>query len=296
MGFPAWTLVGMGLSALAGLVLLILAYLAQSPRLLKRLGLAGYRLDLRARLFTGYALASMLLALGFFLAGVPLGVAPPPAETVVVEITATPTVTIVDISGTEESPSGAAMAADSSEPAGATAAPINTPASDDTASQPTRDSDSGAFGGQVVTPAGADSATTGEAEPALTATPTPAAAATAVEEDGTLRATATPATPTVVPSPTATATPTPTLTPTPTVSPTPIVGETAIIGTGSSTIWLKRTPGGQDLVLVKGGDIVILMPGHANLAGQLWREISTVDGTVGWLEENFLSFPEATSS
>lgn len=286
----------MGLSALTGLVLLILAYLAQSPRLLKRLGLAGYRLDLRARLFTGYALAAMLLALGFFLAGVPLGIAPPPAETVAVEVTPTPTVAIVDISGTEESPSGAAMAGGNSEPAGATAAPINTPTPDDTAPQPTRNSDSGAFGGQAESPAGTEPVPTGEPATEATPTATPAATATAVDENGTLTAAATPATPTVIPSPTTTATPTPTLTPTPTITPTPIVGETAVIGTGTSTIWLKRTPGGQDLVLVTGGDTVILMPGHANLAGQLWREVSTVDGTVGWLEENFLSFPEAASS
>ena len=53
--------------------MLILAYVAQSPRLLKRLGLSGYRLDLRARTLTGYALALLLLSSGFFLAGVPLG-------------------------------------------------------------------------------------------------------------------------------------------------------------------------------------------------------------------------------
>ena len=73
MGFPVWTLWGMGITAVGTTLMLILAYVAQSPRLLKRLGLSGYRLDLRARTFTGYALALLLLSSGFFLAGVPLG-------------------------------------------------------------------------------------------------------------------------------------------------------------------------------------------------------------------------------
>jgi hypothetical protein len=63
----------MGVTAVLALLMTILAYLAQSPRALIRLGLAGQRLDLRVKLFTGYALASLILMLGFFLAGVPLG-------------------------------------------------------------------------------------------------------------------------------------------------------------------------------------------------------------------------------
>jgi hypothetical protein len=72
MGFPTWTLIGMGVTAVFALLMTILAYLAQSPRAIVRLGLAGQRLDLRVKLFTGYALASLILMLGFFLAGVPL--------------------------------------------------------------------------------------------------------------------------------------------------------------------------------------------------------------------------------
>ena len=58
MGFPMWTLIGMGVTAVLALLMTILAYIAQSPRALMRMGLAGYRLDLRVKLFTGYALAS----------------------------------------------------------------------------------------------------------------------------------------------------------------------------------------------------------------------------------------------
>lgn len=284
----------MGISALAGLILLILAYLAQSPRLLKRLGLVGYRLDLRARMFTGYALASVLLGMGFFLAGVPLGdAAPTPEPTAVAEVTATPTVAIVDVSGLDSDTSGA-MAAVGDADANATAMPISTP--EPVTSEP----ESGAFGEQP-TPT-IDSTETPDAElpqPDATAdatdveaTPSATDAATAVVDDNPL---ATP-TPTATPSPSPTPSPVPTATPTPTVVPTPIVGETAVVGTGTSTVWIKRTPGGQNLVLVKGDDIVILLPGHANMGGQLWREVSTVDGTTGWVEESFLSQLNPTSS
>ena len=90
MGFPLWTLFGMGMTAFGALVMLIIAYIAQSPKLLRRLGLSGSRLDLRARTFTGYALALLLLAFGFFVAGVPLE-----GETPTVEVAAAATL-IVD--------------------------------------------------------------------------------------------------------------------------------------------------------------------------------------------------------
>jgi len=63
----------MGVTALGALIMVALAYAAQSPRFLLRVGLAGHRLDLRVKTFTGLALAFLLLMVGFFLAGVPLG-------------------------------------------------------------------------------------------------------------------------------------------------------------------------------------------------------------------------------
>ena len=51
----------MGLSAVGALIAIALAFLAQSPRLLTRLNMAGQRLDMRARTLTGYGLALLLL-------------------------------------------------------------------------------------------------------------------------------------------------------------------------------------------------------------------------------------------
>ncbi len=70
----------MGLAAFGALIAITFAFLAQSPRMLTRLNLSGQRLDLRAKTFTGFGLALLLLAMGFFLAGVPLE--PGAAETV----------------------------------------------------------------------------------------------------------------------------------------------------------------------------------------------------------------------
>lgn len=253
----------MGLTAAGTVILLTLAYVAQSPRLLKRLGLSGARLDLRARAFTGYALALILLAAGFFLAGVPLGTENAAPEESQSSVAVEETVTVDELAG-----------------------PVSTTVPTLGAAVPTADDgtpDSGAFGGPP--PA------------ALTATAAVAAASDVPDEEGTVVATETPL-PSTTPTPTQTITPsvtpsaTPTTTPTPTNTPTPIFEETATINTGSSTLWLKRTPGGQDFILVRGGDTVILLPGHANVAGVLWREVSTTSGSVGWVLESFLGSGE----
>jgi hypothetical protein len=251
----------MGLAALGALIAIALAYLAQSPRLLKRLGLYGYRLDLRTRAFTGYGLALLLLALGFFVAGVPLGGAESPA---VAAATATTTPTPeFENTGATVTPTTAVVAATAAE------TPTGTP-------RPA----SGAFGSpRTATPSPDDAAPT--METAVTPSPT---LTTTSETSATA--------PAPTPTPTPTVTPSPTPTPTPTITPTPIVGETAVVNTGSSTVWIKRAPGGQNLVLVRGGDILILLPSHANRGGVLWREVSTVDGISGWLQVSFLSFTD----
>jgi hypothetical protein len=74
----------------------------------------------------------------------------------------------------------------------------------------------------------------------------------------------------------------------PTLTPTPISGKTAAVNSGGSTIWIRRSPGGQNLVLVQDNDIVLVLPGHANQGGSLWQEVSTLDGFSGWLLEEFL--------
>jgi hypothetical protein len=266
MGFPLWTLWGMGITAAGTIIMLVLAYLAQSPRLLTRIGLAGYRLDLRARTFTGFALALVLLSAGFFLAGVPLG-----------GLSGMATVEATQVAEGSE--------ADMEEEV---AGPIATEAVTVSGESETVDDgtpDSGAFGGpppaaRTETAVAVLAAGEGEADATATAVILPSATPTS--------------TPTVTPSPTSS--PTPTITPTPTNTPTPIFEETAMINTGSSTVWIKRIPGGQDLALVRGGDTVILFPGHANVAGAIWREVSTVEGTVGWVLESYLSLGNENGS
>ena len=250
----------MALTAFGALVVLVIAYIAQSPKLLRRLGLSGSRLDLKARTFTGYALALLLLAFGFFVAGVPLGTQSPAAEVAA----ATPFV--------DTNESGAmVLAATATSELIAEALTIEETPETDRQIQPV----TGAFSGP---PASAQTATaegiaTAEADaPTATTTPLPTATPTATKT----------ASPTPTPSPTATVTPTPTMTP------TPIFEETAVINTGSSTLYVKRTPGGRDIAILQGGDIVVLLPGHANVGGALWREVSTVDGTIGWVSEAYL--------
>ena len=53
----------MGAAASGALIAIALALLAQSPRLLNRLNLTGQRFDLRAKSFTGYGFALLLLAM-----------------------------------------------------------------------------------------------------------------------------------------------------------------------------------------------------------------------------------------
>ncbi|MBK8987201.1 MAG: hypothetical protein IPM39_14160 [Chloroflexi bacterium] len=262
MGFPIWTLWGMGLSSFGALIAVGLAFAAQSPKFLLRTRLAGYRLDLRARAFTGYGFALMLLALGFFLAGVPIGDGAV-GGTAVTQITPTPEQAEMEIVG------GAVEA-------GGTI----------TATRPTSLTPvSGAFGGpppgltqeEDTVEAPTEAITTTAASPVGTALSGPAATPTPV-----------PNTPTTTPSPTSTPTATPTVTPTPTLTPTPIERATAVIDVGGGTVWLRRSPDGQNMLIMNSGDTVILLNGHANRSGVLWREISTVQGETGWMRAEFL--------
>jgi hypothetical protein len=278
-----WTLWGMGLSGLGALIAVGLAFLSQSPRFLARSGLGGYRLDLRTRSFTGYAFALLLLAFGFFLAGVPLG---PQAGTSgpLAGLEATVTVTIAGRS-TAITASGTVTATAAS---GVITPSINL---ETTPSRPV----TGAFPGP---PGGATEAVPAEEEEVAPGgtTSVPAEPATAIATAiATATATLAPSptiTPTLTPTETPTNTPTPTETPTPTLTPTPIEGETAVINTGGSTLQVRRTPGSQVLAQIEDGAIVILLPGHANQGGILWREVSTTEGVVGWVQEEFLRYEQ----
>ncbi len=257
----------MGLSALGALVAIALAYLAQSPRLLTRLSLGSERLDLRAKSFTGYGLALLLLAMGFFMAGVPLG------RGGAVNDAAESTLAADDVAGLTEdgdtTDTGDAGEAGSNGPSGQSGAMVGLPTSSSGGS-------SGAMGSPAATqPAvGAGEVITGTAE--IAPPPGTGQAATAV---GTPRPTETP-----------TATPTPTPSPTPTA--TPILVPTARINDSTSTLPVRQLPGGPALVILVRGDTVIPLTGNAFYQGEVWQEIQTVTGIVGWVQDRFLDYDE----
>ena len=258
----------MGLSALGALIAIALAFLAQSPRLLTRLNMAGQRLDMRARTLTGYGLALLLLAMGFFAAGVPLGEeAAPLAE-------ATPAATD-DGAIAATTPITATLAAGSQSGA--------------MVGLPTSSSDGDATTGLPTADLSAVAEITGTVELALSPDALTAAAAGVTVASTTVAETPTP-------EPTATVVPTatPTLTPSPTPTPTPIAGPTARLGDETSTLPVRRLPGLDEPVLavLVRGEIVLLMSGHAFHTGDVWREISTVAGIIGWVPERFLVFEE----
>jgi hypothetical protein len=279
MGFPTWTLIGMGVTAVLALLMTILAYLAQSPRALVRLGLAGQRLDLRVKLFTGYALASLILMLGFFLAGVPLdnggttAAAAPTTEIANIQPTSADTGAMGDLPST-------AVVSENSQSTDTETIGANT----------TQTPASGAFGGPP--PGSSNEVATEEIPPSATPEQAGPSATPGGDEAGT--AVPTPinseaSTATATASPTATNTPLPTATPTPTITPTPIEGSTGTINTDGSTLWVRRSPGGQNLVIVQDNEIVLIENGRANQGGILWREVRTVNGVLGWVQAEFLN-------
>ena len=272
-GFPTWTLWGMGLAAFGALVAVSLAFLAQSPRLLSRLNLTGRRLDLRARAYTGYGLALLLLSIGFFVAGVPLG----PGG----EATAGDTTT------------AAALSADDPLVAGTL-----DPAAE--AGDETTGGQSGAMVGLPTSAGGASGAMTGLITPQVTLEPgavisdTGEIALPPGATTGEPAATAAPGeTPQPTPTRTLVPTPTPTATPSPTPTPTPILVPTARVNDGTSTLPVRRLPCGVVLIVLVRGDTVIPLPGHAFYDGDPWREIPTVDGVIGWVPDEFLDYEEA---
>ena len=273
MGFPTWTLIGMGAAILAALIAVGLAFLGQSPTTIRRLSLARARLDMRVRSLTGWGFAFILLAIGFFLAGVPLGPAdepvsqlPEPTATDVDDavVTQIPLAEIIEEEITPTSRSTVSTGA-FGQPAEATI----TPTSPVSANSPTPEE---AETGSVETDSGTQEPSV---TPSRTVAPTATPTASSVPTE--------PATPTPSPSPTQTATAT--------LTPTPITGDTATISTNGSTLWVRRTPGGTPLVIVTDGELVVLLPGHANQGGIEWQEVQTLAGLQGWVQTEFLLLP-----
>lgn len=267
-GFPTWTLWGMGLAAFGALVAIVLAFLAQSPRLLSRLNLTGQRLDLRARSFTGYGLALLLLAMGFFLAGVPLDAG---EDQTVAEATELPGLEEVAATGAAEEES----LADEETTGGQSGAMVGLPTS-------SAGGASGAMSG-LITPQ-----PTMEPGEVITGTLEAATAEVAAPPAATGEAPA--GTPAASPTRAPTVTPTPTPTPTPTS--TPILVPTARINDETSTLPVRQLPGGPVLVVLVRGDTVIPLTGNAFHSGDVWQEIQTVDGVIGWVQDRFLDYGE----
>lgn len=264
-GFPTWTLWGMGVAGLGALVAILLAFLAQSPRLLTRFKLSGRRLDLRARSLTGYGLALLLLSMGFFLAGVPL-----------------------------DRGEAAASATGDAAPA-ATEAAGTAVAEDETTGEGTAGGQSGAMVGLPTSNAvGASGAMSGLITPQPTLEPGAVLTETLDAATDEPLITGEPATETPPPAASPTRAPTATLTPEPSPTPTatPILVPTAIINNETSTLPVRRLPGGPVLVVLVRGDTVIPLTGNAFYGGQVWQEIQTVDGLIGWVPDRFLSYVE----
>lgn len=253
----------MGVTFSLALFMVILAYLAQAPGTAAKLGLANARLDYRLKSLTGYALALMLLSLGFFLAGVPLDSSDTDTAVSPIAPSATPAANV----GQDDTiiPTAQITTTQTISETIATLDLEQTPSS-------------GAFGG----PPPGQEENEAEAEPeaeggAPEATPQPTNSATPVTF-----------------TPTATATATPTASATPTATPTPIDGPTAVLDLAGGVVWLYRSPGGQTLIVLQDQEVVLLRNGYANRAGIIWREVSAGDGTIGWVEESFLTIVEET--
>ncbi len=255
----------MGISAIAALIALALALVGQSPEFLRRIGLSSARLDKSVRTFTGFAFAFLLLSFGFFIAGVPIGTQPTGTDTTQIgdsSIIAIPGPTLV---------APAPGNAETNIPQESASATRATPVT-------------GSFDGPPLSTADAQQRQTDDAteilDPVVQSGSTPQESATSPVSATT--------TPTSSPGATSTPTPPPTLTPTPSLTPTPVLGETTLVETQGSTVWIRRSPGGQNLLLVHDGDSVFILSGHANQGGILWREIRTLGGLVGWLQEELL--------
>ena len=245
----------MALSLIGALLILALALFIQTPAFARR-----GNLPFSLRSLTGYAFALILLAIGFFVAGVPIGtgIATPAAA----NLPPTPTSQFDNVV-ILPSPTRELLAEEVTSP------PL-TPIT-------------GAFGGPPpqATPT-LPLTTTVEVDTDAAADSTPATPAPTLAPS---------ATPSPTPSPTPTLTPSPTATLTPTWTPTPITGPTARVSTDGSNLFIRRYPGSsQTVAILNNGDTVLLLPGRANQGGILWQEISTLDGLEGWAQYEFLTF------
>lgn len=259
--FPLWAL-GLGAGLIASAVCLILSLRMQSYA--NRIRVSAYEIERRVRTLTTFALAGLLLAAASFALGLPLSSSSLPSFGLPVDLTERDSLVNVTNTPSFEIPTDAARVAQvTGEPEIMQdelipAVPLTNTNGADDMPEPTP---------QIPLPT-----------ESLLPTETPADTPTATP------------TPTNTPTPTPTPTNTPTNTPTPTPTPTPITADTALVNTNGSTLWLRDTPGGQNIALMQDRDLIILEAGNANYAGLVWKEIRTLDGVAGWVERRFLQF------
>lgn len=278
----------MVLSGTAAMLLMVFSLLMQSRvRTQAPVEPVGYAQQIRG--LTTYATALLMLALGFFIAGFPTQSTRDAAEATAVAMA------VATVQG--QLPAGGELA-QNTLPLDLTVTPVGFATSETGAfsGPPPTDTPTASpqpevedVAADVAVEAESESEDSSETVEDDSAESTPSAPT----EEPTPANTATPE-PSATPTSTSTPSPTPTATALPTFTPTPIdSGETVgTISTGGSTVWLRRSPGGAEQLVLNNEDIVLVQPGNANQAGLIWKEVKTVDGVTGWVLADFLAIEE----
>lgn len=94
---------------------------------------------------------------------------------------------------------------------------------------------------------------------------------------------------------TATGTPTPTGTPTQTGTPTPMPPK-AVVVVGDVGVFLRQSPGGAFVAGLFHGMPLEVLGGPQRYAGELWWQVRTTSGQVGWMLGTFLATLTPTPS
>ncbi len=68
---------------------------------------------------------------------------------------------------------------------------------------------------------------------------------------------------------------------------------TARINDETSTLPVRRLPGGPVLVVLIRGDTIIPLAGNAFYDGEVWKEVQTVNGVIGWVQNRFLDYGDS---
>lgn len=88
-----------------------------------------------------------------------------------------------------------------------------------------------------------------------------------------------------------TETPLPTLDPDqPTPTPTPVICRAQITDTGGNGLTMRTAPGGEEIVILPEGSLVILLADEpVSDGGFTWRNVRATGGAEGWVAQEFLT-------